>query len=414
MCKSHASGMLFSVWKILALALETGGIFMDKAYIAGGARSYIGIENSMYRNIPAEILGAKVLKYIIDKYKCKETDMVIAGNATGAGGNITRLMALEAGLPEEMPAFTIDLQCGSGLESIAVAAAKIQSRQADCIIAGGFESCSTAPLRGYNKNHPGFGVYGDENSFYKVAKFSPSGHNQAAMLEGAERTALSEGITRGMLDHWVLRSHALAKEAREKGVLKDIIADIGEGSNKDEGIRDRISQRLLDRLPFVLKGGSVLTAANACLTNDGAAFVIICSGSYMKKHNLKPLAEFASVAETGVNPDESPRSAIKAIEKLLIKNNMDYHDISVYECNEAFAVIDELFARKFPDAADRYNIFGGALAYGHPYGASGGIILLHALKALEYSKLENNNRYAICSIAAAGGSGTAVLLKHIS
>lgn len=93
---------------------------------------------------------------------------------------------------------------------------------------------------------------------------------------------------------------------------------------------------------------------------------------------------------------------------------MDYHDISVYECNEAFAVIDELFARKFPDAADRYNIFGGALAYGHPYGASGGIILLHALKALEYSKLENNNRYAICSIAAAGGTGTAVLLKHIS
>ena len=102
---------------------------MEKAYIAGGARSYIGIENSMYRNIPAEILGAKVLKYVIGKYQCKEPDMVIAGNATGAGGNITRLMALEAGLPEEIPAFTIDLQCGSGLESIAVAAAKVQSRQ---------------------------------------------------------------------------------------------------------------------------------------------------------------------------------------------------------------------------------------------------------------------------------------------
>ncbi len=312
---------------------------MEKAYIAGGARSYIGIENSMYRNIPAEILGAKVLKYVIGKYQCKEPDMVIAGNATGAGGNITRLMALEAGLPEEIPAFTIDLQCGSGLESIAVAAAKVQSRQADCIIAGGFESCSTAPLRQYNKNHPGFGVYGDENSFYKVAKFSPGGHKQTAMLEGAESTALSEGITRDMLDHWVLRSHTLAKEAREKGVLKDIIADIGCGHNKDEGIRDRISQRLLDRLPFVLKDGSVLTAANACLTNDGAAFVIICSSSYIKKHNLKPLAEFASVAEIGVNPDESPCSAIKAIEKLLAKNNMDYHDISVYECNEAFAVI---------------------------------------------------------------------------
>ncbi len=118
--------------------------------------------------------------------------------------------------------------------------------------------------------------------------------------------------------------------------------------------------------------------------------------------------------ETGVTPDESPRSAITAIEKLLERNNMDYHDISVFECNEAFAVIDELFARKYPDAIDRYNIFGGALAYGHPYGASGGIILLHALKALEYRKEEAKDSYAICSIAAAGGIGTAILIKKVN
>jgi len=386
---------------------------MEKAYIAGGARNYIGIENSMYRNVPAEILGADVLRYIMQNYKCTRADMVIAGNATGAGGNITRLMALEAGFPEEIPAFTLDLQCASGLESIAVAAAKVQSGQAGCIIAGGFESCSTAPLRQYNKNHPGYGVYGDENSFYRVAKFSPGEHRQAAMLEGAERTALSEGITRKMLDKWVLRSHSLAKEAREKGILRDIIVSTRYGSNKDEGIRDRMSQRLLDRLPCVLKEGRVLTAANACLTNDGAAFIIVCSESYIKKHKLKPLAEFISATEAGINPDESPRSAIKVIEKLLAKNNMDYHDISVYECNEAFAVIDELFARKYPDAIDRYNIFGGALAYGHPYGASGGIIMLHALKALEYSNPGDSGGYAVCSIAAAGGIGTAVLIKKV-
>ncbi len=385
---------------------------MEKAYIAGGARSYIGIENSMYRNVPAEILGADVLRYIMGKYKWLCADMVIAGNAAGAGGNIARLMMLEAGLPEEIPAFTIDLQCGSGLESIAMAAARVQCRQAGCIIAGGFESCSTAPRRGYNKNHTSYEAYGGENSWYKTAKFSPGEHRQAAMLEGAERTALSEGITRKMLDKWVLRSHALAKEAREKGVLNDIIADMPYGHNKDEGIRDRMNQRLLDRLPYTLKGGSVITAANACLTNDGAAFVIICSGRYLQEHNIKPLAEIKGVIETGVNPDESPRSAIIAIEKLLAKNNMDYHDISVFECNEAFAVIDELFARKYSDAIDKYNIFGGALAYGHPYGASGGIILLHALKALEYTKPVNGtSKYAVCSIAAAGGIGTALLIK---
>lgn len=387
---------------------------MEKAYIAGGARSYIGIENSMYRNIPAEILGAKVLKYILGKYKGLDAELVIAGNATGAGGNITRLMMLEAGLPESIPAFTVDLQCASGLESIAIAAARVQSGQSDCVIAGGFESCSTAPGRRYNKNHPDYGIYGGEDSWYRTAKFSPGVHKQAAMLEGAERTALSEGITRGMLDHWVLRSHSLAKEAREKGILKDIVTSARDGFVKDEGIRDRMDQRLLDRLPCVLKGGSVITAANACLTNDGAAFVIICSGRYIKEHSLKPLAEFKDVAETGVTPDESPRSAIAAIEKLLARNNMDYHDISVFECNEAFAVIDELFARRYPDAIDRYNIFGGALAYGHPYGASGGMILLHALKALEYSKDEAKDKYAVCSIAAAGGIGTAILIKKVN
>ncbi len=388
---------------------------MERAYIVGGARSYIGIENSMYRHIPAETLGAKVIKSVLHKYSCLDVNMIIAGNATGAGGNITRLMALEAGLPKNIPAFTIDLQCGSGLESIAVAAAKIQSGYSDCIIAGGFESSSTAPRRGYNKNHPDFKLYGGESSWYKTAKFSPNNHRQTAMLEGAEGTAVTEGITRTMLDKWVLRSHRLAKEAREKGVLRDIIVTVADRCDKDEGIRDRMNQRLLDRLPCVLNGGSVITAANACLTNDGAAFIIICSKRYLKKHRMTPIAEIIDVAEIGVDPDKSPCSAIAAVDKLLIKNNLNYRDVSVYECNEAFAVIDELFARKYPDVIDRYNIFGGALAYGHPYGASGGIIVLHALKALENTSIicENNDicKYAVCSIAAAGGIGTAVLIK---
>jgi len=180
-----------------------------------------------------------------------------------------------------------------------------------------------------------------------------------------------------------------------------------------------MNQRLLDRLPCVLKDVDVITAANACLTNDGAAFVIICSGKYVKEHGIKPVAEFIDIAETGTSPDKSPYSAIAAVDKLLKRNNMDYHDIDIYECNEAFAVIDELFARKYPDAIDRYNILGGALAYGHPYGASGGIIMLHAIKALGNATVNNSmpvnssayGKYAVCSIAAAGGIGTAVLIK---
>lgn len=377
------------------------------AYILDGLRSYIGIENSMYRHVSAEELGAKVLDALSDKTGIKKADCIIAGNGVGAGGNISRVMSLSSVFGVGTPAFTIDLQCGSALESIAVAAAKIDSGQADIIIAGGFESSSTAPKRAYNENHPDYEKYGDD--WYKVAKFVPDEHRQQAMLEGAERTAVSENITRKELNRWVLRSHGLAKKTRERGVLSDITVEILEGCNRDEGIRDRMSEKLLNRLPAVLKEGKIITAGNACLTNDGAAFLVLCSERYLRENKLKPIGKFVDIAEVGANPGQSPKSCIAAIEKLLKKNDMLPGEIDIYECNEAFAVIDELFARKYPDEIEKYNIFGGALAYGHPYGASGGIITLHALKALE----EKSGKYAVCAVAAAGGVGSAILIENV-
>lgn len=376
------------------------------AYILDGLRSYIGIENSMYRHVPAEEIGARVIDALADKTGIKQVDCIIAGNGVAAGGNVARVMTLSSVFGVETPAFTIDLQCGSALESIAVAAAKIDSGQADIIIAGGFESSSTAPKRAYNKNHPDYEKYGDK--WYKVAKFVPDEHRQEAMLEGAERTAISEGITREELNKWVLRSHRLAREARDNGVLDDITVEIIKGCSEDEGIRERMSDRLLNRLPAVLKGGKVITAGNACLTNDGAAFLILCSDRYLRENLLTPIGEFVDIVEIGSNPEQSPKSCIAAIDRLLRKNDISPAEIDIYECNEAFAVIDELFAKKYPAEIDKYNIFGGALAYGHPYGASGGIITLHALKALE----KRNGAYAVCAVAAAGGVGSAVLIKN--
>lgn len=375
------------------------------AYILDGLRSYIGIENSMYRHVSAEEIGAKVLDALADKTGIKKADCIIAGNGVGAGGNIARVMSLSSSFGIETPAFTIDLQCGSALESIAVAAAKIDSGQADLIIAGGFESSSTAPRRAYNRNHPDYDKYGD--NWYKTARFVPDSHSQEAMLEGAEQTAVSEGITREELNKWVLRSHRLAKEARDVGELDDITVEIIEGCDKDEGIRERMSERLLNRLPAVLKDGKITTAGNACLTNDGAAFLILCSKRYLGETPLTPMGEFVDIAEVGTNPQQSPKSCIAAIDRLLMKNSISSAEIDIYECNEAFAVIDELFARRYPDSIEKYNIFGGALAYGHPYGASGGIITLHALKALE----KRGGKYAVCAVAAAGGVGSAVLIK---
>lgn len=377
---------------------------MMNAYILGGLRSYVGVVNGMYRHIPAEKLGAAVLRQVMDKYNITEPDYIIAGNGVGAGGNIARLMALEAGVDCSVPAFTVDVQCGSGLESIAVAAAKLHSGEADCIITGGFESSSTQPRRGYNPNHPDYAGDG----WYSVAKFMPDVHRETLMLEGAELAAQREQITKAEMDAWVLRSHRLATAARASGALQEIIAPVF-GAEQDEGIRPRMSQRLLDRMPKVLEGGELITAANSCLINDGAAFVVLCSEKYLQEHGLKAQARVVGSAACGGDPLVSPRTAITALQKLLAKHGLTEQDIDDFELNEAFAVIDVLFARSFAQSVDKYNVFGGALAYGHPYGASGGIITLHLLEALKRC----SGRYGAASVAAAGGVGTALLLERV-
>lgn len=374
------------------------------AYILGGLRSYVGLSKGMYCHVPAEKLGAAVLRQVMDKYNIIEPDYIIAGNAVGAGGNIARLMALEAGVKQTVPAFSVDVQCGSGLESIAIAAAKITCGEADVVIAGGFESSSCQPRRGLNKNHPDY----VDDSWYSVAKFIPGVHRETVMLEGAEQAIIEEKVSKEELDYWVLRSHKLATEARDKGLLQNIIAPVFD-AKQDEGIRPRMSQRLIDRLPKLLPDGKLLNAANACLINDGAAFIVLCSKNYLEEHGLKAQARVLGSTACGGDPMVSPRTAVTVLEKLLNKHHLQEKDIDGFELNEAFAVIDVIFARTFPISLDKYNVFGGALAYGHPYGASGAIITLHLLESLR----QRGGRFGCTSVAAAGGVGTALLLEYL-
>lgn len=377
---------------------------MEKVYILGGLRSYVGLSKGMYKHIPAEKLGAAVLRQVMAKYEIQMPDYIIAGNGVGAGGNIARLMALEAGVDQSVPAFTIDVQCGSGLESLAVAAAKIEAGEADIIIAGGFESSSCQPRRGLNANHPDY----VDDSWYSVAKFMPGIHRETVMLEGAEQAIIEENVSKEELDAWVLRSHKLAVAAREQGLLQNIIAPTFDAT-QDEGIRPRMSQKLMDRLPKLLPGGQYLTAANACLINDGAAFLVLCSERYLKQHQLQAQAKIIASTACGGNPMVSPRTAVTALEKLLARQKLKETDIDAFELNEAFAVIDVIFARTYPQSLDKYNIFGGALAYGHPYGASGAIITLHLLESLRQRK----GRLGCASVAAAGGVGTSLLIEYL-
>lgn len=417
---------------------------MEKVFLLGGLRSHIGLTGGMFKTVPAEELAAAVLQKVIEKYPCAlQADGLVCGNAVGTGGNITRLAALKAGLPVHIPALTLDMQCASAAASIELAMTKIGSGMADVLIAGGFESTSMQPTRVYAKADPRYTEVG-----FTVAQFSPDTTSAKVMLEGAERTCQKHGFTREELDAFAVRSHQLAKKARDEKRLQDVVVSVS-GSVGDEGIRDRMSPKLAARMPKLFtseevaalckeqikgteSGGEagiksdaesesgaglsnekstvtpLLTAANACLMNDGAAFVILVSEKAVEKYDLQPEAELLAGFEWGVDPRYSPEGAIETGAGLLQRCGLQPEEIDVFEYNEAFAVISALFARKHPELAERYCPWGGALAYGHPYGASGAILLLHLWQELK----QKNGRLGLLSIAGAGGLGTALLVKN--
>lgn len=380
---------------------------MSEAFVLGGMRTPIVVKNGAFAKRAPEDFCATLLRALIKRYQLQEIDQIICGNAVGTGGNIARLMALKAGIRENVPAFTVDMQCASAALSIELARAKIMAGEADLIIAGGLESSSLQPMRIYDKADCRYNE--QTKGFYKVAQFSPWENDPLAMLRGAERVGASNQVTKAELDFWTLRSHKLAYEAKQNGELKDIILPIGE-VDSDDGIRARMSQRLLDRLPALLGPGTQLTAGNACLINDGAALVVLCSKRYYETWGQKPLAKIRAARSVGGDPAQSPRGAMRTADKLLESQGLCYDDLAAIEFNEAFAVIDVLFERAHPNLIDRYNVFGGALAYGHPYGASGAIIFLHLLQALA----KNGGGLGVCSIAGAGGMGTALLVEGIA
>lgn len=383
---------------------------MNKVFVLGGLRTPIVTKNGKFKSVTAHQLGANVLRILVEKFSLsQELDGVIAGNAVGNGGNIARLMALEAGIAESVPAMTVDVQCASGATAIAMAYSQMVSGNGEVYICGGVESSSTQPLRVYDvKDYRYSQVPGGQGEYY-TAQFVPGELATDAMLQGAERTMQVEQMTKEELDFWSLRSHRQAAEAVQSKLLEDIIVPVN-GWTRDDGIRNKISQRLLDRLPPLLGSKSLLTAGNSCLINDGAAFLVLVTESWLQKNpEHSPQAELIGAISAGSSSQESPRGAMHTADLLLKRLGLSYEDMSAIEFNEAFAAIDVLFQRAHPALIDRYNQLGGALAYGHPYGASGAIIMLHLLKALEYCQ----GGMGILSIAGAGGMGQAIALKRI-
>ncbi len=383
---------------------------MRKAYIIGGVRTPIGKTGGILRDLLPEYLAAVVLKDIAAKYELlpDDIDQVILGNAVGPGGNIARVSVLAADWPCSVSAITIDSQCGSGLSAVNLAAGQIVSGQADIVIAGGVESTSLAPKRQFNPADPRFQ---GENIYYERAPFSTPAVGDPEIGEAAEYLAKQMSISRKEMDLLALESHRRALLNQKQGYLRDIISPIKVKDKivgYDECIREGINLKLLERMkPAFIEGGR-LTAGNTCLKHDGAAAVLIASHKALKKYKLQPQAIIAASASCGCDPNVFPMGPVYSIRKLLNETGLQLADIDAVEINEAFAVKILACCRELGLSLDKTNILGGALAYGHPYGASGGIILLHLIKALQQVK----GRLGIAAIGAVGGIGISTLIER--
>ncbi len=378
---------------------------MRNVYILGGLRTPIGKTGGFLKDLLPEDMVSMLIKALIKKYGVNSFDELYLGNAIGTGGNIARLSLLKAGLGFDTPATTIDFQCGSGLKAICIACNKIKSGDADIIIAGGVESTSLRPRRQYNENDSRFR---GSDVFYERAQFSPEEIGDPDMITGAENTVELFRLSREEMDQWALRSHKLASRAFHENVLSDVILPVEIGGKKyfkDESIRDQINISILSRAKPVIPGGTI-TGGNACLTHDGAALVILASEDKIKDFNTSTLVKISHDASAGVDPNYPPIGAAAAVKKLLLKAGIAVEDIDAFEINEAFAAKILTFKKELGVSEDKINIFGGALAYGHPYGASGAIIVLHLMEFMKKRKLKNG----VAGIGVAGGQGVAAML----
>jgi len=382
---------------------------MNKAYLIGGKRTPIGKTGGYLKDLLPEQLAAVVLNAVVAKYELSPQviDQVILGNAVGPGGNIARVSVLAAGWPYSTPAITVDSQCGSGLSAVSFAVSQIIAGHADIIIAGGVESTSMAPRRQFNRNDPRFQ---GEHVYYVRAPFSTPVVGDPDMGEVAENLAEKMSISREEMDALALESHHRAARTQEQCYLTDIITPIKVSGKiiRDECIRKNITLKLLARMKPVFRDGGKITAGNTCLTHDGAAVILIASHAAVQKYNLQPQGIIKGTASCGCDPKLFPLGPVAAIQKLLTKSGLQLKDIDGMEINEAFAVKILACCQQLGFSLHKTNMLGGALAYGHPYGASGAIILLHLLKALQ----QVEGRFGIAAIGAVGGMGMATLIER--
>ncbi|TFC15265.1 thiolase family protein [Cryobacterium algoritolerans] len=372
-----------------------------------GRRSAFGRVNGGLAALTADRLLAPVLAALLaDTGVAPETvDDVIIGNAVGGGGNVARLSLLRAGLPVTVPGLTVDRQCGSGLEAIVLACRLVAAGAGDIYLAGGVESCSTAPLRAHRlSSTPG------HPDFFDRVRFSPDEVGDPEMGVAAENVADRFGITRERQDAFALRSHRLAIAASESGQLTGEIVAVETDAGRidaDAGPRRSLTLGLLSRFTPAFRAGGTVTAGNSCADADGAVAVLVTSRRTAAALGLGRGLRFVESAVTGTNPFFLGIAGAEAARLVLSRQRFAGTDLSWIEFNEAFAAQVLASLDLLGIAEEHANRQGGALALGHPFGASGALLVLSLLRQCRASA--SPGELGLTAVSIAGGLGVAAL-----
>ena len=390
-----------------------------KVVIASAARTPVGAYGGAFKTVSARELGAVAAKEAIKRagIKPEDIDESILGCVlqAGNGQNIARQIALDAGIPIEKPAMTLNIVCGSGLRSVSLAAQMIIAGDCDVVLAGGTESMSQAP---YLLTDERWGArMGDKKVVDEMIKDGLwDAFNDYHMGVTAENIAEKFGLTREEQDALAADSQQKAAKARAEGRFKDEIVPVEVKGRKgkvtvvdtDEYIKEGVTKESISGLrPAFIKDGTV-TAANASGINDGAACLVVMSEEKAKELGVTPLATIVSYATEGVDPKIMGTGPIPTVRKALEKANLSLEDIDLIEANEAFAAQALSVIKELGLNTDIVNVNGGAIAIGHPVGASGARILTTLL----YEMQKRDSKKGIATLCIGGGMGTAVIVER--
>lgn len=402
---------------------------MEKVYIVAAKRTPIGAFGGSLKDTLAGDLAAVAIKGALEaaKLDADKIDEVIVGNvvSAGQGMGVGRQAALYAGIPETVPAYSINMVCGSGMKTVMDAVSHIRSGDAQVVVAAGVEVMSQIPFTAPSSIRDGNKMGNMELKDLLISDGLTDVYNQYHMGVTAENVAKEVGITREQQDEYALFSQQKAVAAIESGKFKDEIVPVEVKQRRETFIFDTDeypkSNATLDGLsklrPAFDRDGTV-TAGNASGINDGASAIIVASESAVQAYGLTPLAEIVSYAQSGIDPKIMGLGPVESVNKALKKADLTIQDIDVYELNEAFAaqalgVIHQLAeTNQVPVSSiqEKANFNGGAIALGHPLGASGNRILVTLVHELH----KQDAQYGVASLCVGGGMGTAVILRAVN